>query len=223
LDIESNPSWEIASKLPSNLDGAAGERISVIVPAQATPAAYHKIADQTHALIEQHEPDIVLHLGLYAYSAPGMFKVQRSASKEGYHETPDADGKMISQAENKELFGKLPRTLATTMDLKTATDVCQDACGWLGLPKIAAPANPKGKNTCNIAERPRVNIKLSDDVGSYVSGFQYYMSMLGMEKLTGRRDVVFLQVPQLDSDAEVRVGVRVVEEMIEALVGVLKV
>jgi hypothetical protein len=44
-----------------------------------------------------------------------------------------------------------------------------------------------------------------------------------MEKLTGRRDVVFLQVPQLDSDAEVRVGVRVVEEMIEALVGVLKV
>jgi pyroglutamyl-peptidase len=222
LDIESNPSWEIASKLPSSLDGANGEMISVIVPAEPTPAAYHKIADQAHSLIEQHRPDMVLHLGLNADNAPGMFKVERSASKEGYHSIPDAERKVISEAENKQLFGKLPDSLVTTMDLKAAADVCQDACGWLGLPKIAAPAMPKGKNTCNIAERPRVDIRMSDDMDTYVSGFQYYMSMLGMEKMTGRRDVAFLQLPKLDSDAEIRVGVRVVEEMIEALVGVLK-
>jgi pyroglutamyl-peptidase len=49
------------------------------------------------------------------------------------------------------------------------------------------------------------------------------MSLLGMEKATGRRNVAFLHVPRLESEAEVKVGLRVVEELIEALVGGMKV
>jgi pyroglutamyl-peptidase len=149
-----------------------------------------------------------------------VFRIEKSAPKEGYHDVPDVDRKVITRVENKQLFGKLPETLATTLDVEAARAMCQDACGWLGLPSSGAA---KGKNACEIGARPRVDVRVTDNVGTYVCGFQYYMSLLGMEKATGRRNVAFLHVPRLESEAEVKVGLRVVEELIEALVGGMKV
>lgn len=68
--------------------------------------------------------------------------------------------------------------------------------------------------------RQAVDVRLSDDMGSYVCGFNYFISLLKMQNRTGGRDVVFFQVPQLETEEEICTGVRVTEELIKALVAV---
>ena len=46
------------------------------------------------------------------------------------------------------------------------------------------------------------------------------MSLLEMQKRTGRRDVVSFYVPNLETEEEICTGVRVTEELIRALVAV---
>ena len=65
-----------------------------------------------------------------------------------------------------------------------------------------------------------VEVRASDDVGTYVCGLIYFASMVEMERRTGRRDVVFLHVPPLEGEEEVGVGVEVVKEAVIALVDV---
>jgi pyroglutamyl-peptidase len=67
-----------------------------------------------------------------------------------------------------------------------------------------------------------VEVELSDDVGTYVCGFECYLSLLEMQKRRGKKDVVFLHVPDLQSKEEIGVGARVVEELIRTLAGVWK-
>ncbi|KAF1848997.1 peptidase C15, pyroglutamyl peptidase I-like protein [Cucurbitaria berberidis CBS 394.84] len=221
LDITTNPSWEIAHRLPSSLTGLNGETITIIIPPEPTPAAYHKILAQVPKLIEKHSPDMVVHMGLDVDSGPGVFKVERSAPKEGYHEFPDVERRVFTRAENKKTFGKAPATLATTLDLVTAVDAWRDSCSSLSLAKLQASgtilkAKAKGK------EKQMVEVQLTDDVGTYVCGFDYYISLLEMQKKTGKREAVFFHVPKLESHDELRVGTRVTEELIKALFGVLK-
>lgn len=215
LEITKNPSWEIARHLPSSL---ADHSISIIVPPEPTPAAYHKIHAQVSELIEQHAPDLIVHMGLDVDSGSGVFKVERSAPKEGYHDVPDIDRKVFTRAENKKTFGKAPASLVTTLDIDAAAEMWRSACSGCILPSSGnAKSKGKGKND----GRQMVDVRLSDDVGTYVCGFQYFVSMLEMQKRTQKRNVVFLHVPRLESEKEVKVGVRVAEEVIKALVGVL--
>jgi pyroglutamyl-peptidase len=218
LDITTNPSWEVARQLPASLAGTNGETISIVVPADPTPAAYHKIVDQACTLVEENKLDVIIHLGLDVDSDPGVFKVERSAPKEGYHDIPDVNRKVFTRAENKQLFKKSPTSLVTTLDIDTAIEVCQVACASLSLPNtsVLSKAKSKGKRE----GRQRVDVRVSDDVGTYVCGFQYYMSLQVLERLNGRRDVVFLHVPKLEGEEEVSVGIRVAEELIKAMVGV---
>lgn len=64
------------------------------------------------------------------------------------------------------------------------------------------------------------DIRLRDDVGAYVCGFHYPVSMLRMRKRSVKSDVAFLHVPDLEGDTEVSVGVRVTVKLISTLVGV---
>jgi pyroglutamyl-peptidase len=218
LDITTNPSWEIARQLPSSLTRMDGETIDIIVPEDATPAAYHKILAQTTHLIEQHAPNFVVHMGLDVDSGPGVFKIERSALKEGYHDIPDIDRKVFTRAENKKIFAKSPASLVTTLDIDAAAATWQAGCSSFQLPKASefSKAKDKGKNESKQA----VDVRLSDDVGTYVCGFQYYVSMLETQKRSGRRDVIFFHVPRLEGEPQVKVGVKVTEELIKALVGV---
>jgi pyroglutamyl-peptidase len=195
-----------------------GETIDVIVPEEATPAAYRKIFTQTTSLIEQHQPDLVVHMGLDVDSGPGVFKIERSALKEGYHDIPDVDRKVLTRAENKKTFAKSPASLVTTLDIDAAAAMWQAGCSSLCLPNASEPSKVKGKGKHE--SRQAVDVRLSDDVGTYVCGFQYYVSMLETQKRSGRRDVVFLHVPKLEGDTQVNVGVKVAEELVKALVEV---
>ena len=216
LDITTNPSWEIARQLPTSITGHNGETINIVVPPDPTPAAYHKIHAQIPKLIEQHASDLIVHMGLDVDSGPGVFKIERSAPKEGYHDIPDVDRKVFTRAENKKMFGKAAASLVTTLDIDVAAGIWQDACYSLRLPN-ASVTKTKGKSKND--SKQQVDVRLSDDVGTYVCGFQYYVSMLEMQKRTGKRDVVFFHVPRLSTEEEVRIGVKVAEELIKALLG----
>jgi pyroglutamyl-peptidase len=194
----------------------AGETINVVVPAEPTPAAYHKILTQTSQLIEQHAPDLIVHMGLDVDSCPGVFKLERSSLKEGYHDIPDIDRKVFTRAENKKVFAKSPASLVTTLNIDAAAELWQAGCSSLQLHKASEPSKAKGKGKSESGQA--VNVRLSDDVGAYVCGFQYYVSMLEVQKRSGRRDAVFFHVPRLEGEMQVNVGVRVTEELIKALV-----
>jgi pyroglutamyl-peptidase len=216
LNITTNPSWEIARQLPRSLSAANGETIEIIVPNEPIPAAYHKIFTRTSELITQHAPDVVVHMGLDVDSGPGVFKVERGAPREGYHNIPDIDRKVFTRAENKKTFGKAPASLVTTLDIDAAAEIWRSACSSLTFPKDLAISKAKGKGKSQ-SKQP-VDVTLSDDVGTYVCGFQYYTSMLQTEKRTNGRDVVFFHVPNLATTEEVKVGASVTEELIKVLV-----
>lgn len=204
--------------------------ITLIKPASYIPAAYHKIYSKTTQLIEEHEPDLVLHMGLAVDR--DYFAVEKSALKEGYHEIPDVDRKVVTRAENLKWFGKkTPDVLVSQLKLEEVVEAWQVSCAGIRMPgadggkkgggsaagKIGS-AKGKGKEG-NGKGKSTVDVRLSDDVGTYVCGFMYYVSLLGMEKKKGRRDVTFLHVPPLQGQGEIDVGVQVVKELIIALVG----
>lgn len=226
LDITTNPSWEIARQLPASLTTPNGETITIIVPPDPLPAAYHKILTQIPALIAQHAPDFVIHIGLDVGSGLGVFKIERSAPREGYHDIPDIDRKVFTRRENKKLFGRAASSLQTGLHIDEAAEVWREKCSTLRLPLPQASirngsnlrSTGKSKGTVGVG----VDVQLSDDVGTYVCGFNYYVGSLEMQKQSARKEVVFLHVPRLQNDEEVQIGARVVQELIGALVSVWK-
>ncbi|KAL1610105.1 hypothetical protein SLS60_001770 [Paraconiothyrium brasiliense] len=226
LDISANPSWSIASSLPTNLSSTNGTPIQLVVPNTPVPAAYHKLLTQSSTLIAEHSPHIVLHMGL-AFDRD-YFAIEQSALREGYHEIPDVDRKVITRVENKKLFGKEPASLGTSLDLYTAVDAWQTACARLRLPtngegvmqgKIGGKGKQQRKQQGK-QQGKKVDVRLSDDVGTYVCGLIYYSSLAEMQKRVGMRDVVFLHIPPLNGEEEVGVGVEVTKELVVALVDV---
>ncbi|KAF2848331.1 peptidase C15, pyroglutamyl peptidase I-like protein [Plenodomus tracheiphilus IPT5] len=217
LDIANNPSWSIAKGLSNQMADIDGENVNIIVPNGPLPAAYHKIHAQIPALIAEHNPDLVLNIGVDVDSAPGVFKLEKSAKREGYHDIPDIDRRVFTRAENKKIFGKAAPSLHTSLDIETVVARWRGARFFLRLSDAANEA-PKGKGKSN--QGTPVDVQLSDDVGNYVCGFNYYVSMLEMQKLYGTRAVVFLHVPYLTSVEEITIGVQVVEELLKALVSV---
>lgn len=218
LDVKINPSWEVARKLPASLAGLSGQSIQIIVPTDPMPAAYHEIRNQVTALIDTHAPDLVVHMGLDVDSG-GIFKVERSASRDGYHEFPDIRRKVFTRAENKISFAKSPVALSTTLDLNAAEDVWRSGCASITF----ATHNDShcGAKKSKQLEKQNVLVQLSDDVGTYVCGFCYYVALLHLQTHTEKRHAVFFHVPPLETDADIAVGVRVTQEVVRALMQVM--
>ncbi|KAF2634463.1 peptidase C15, pyroglutamyl peptidase I-like protein [Massarina eburnea CBS 473.64] len=214
LDITTNPSWEIALNLPTTLASPNGTPIKLVVPDTYIPAAYHKIFTQTTALIDQHNPDIVVHMGLAVDR--DYFAIEQSAPKEGYHEFPDVERKVFTRAENKKTFGKAPDQLATSFDLDSVVTAWQDACSRISFSTEGGKEKGKVKGK---QARKTVDVRYSNDVGTYVCGFMYYVSLLEMDKRKKARHSVFLHVPKLERKEATEVGVEVTKRAIEALVG----
>jgi hypothetical protein len=148
------------------------------------------------------------------------FAVEQSALREGYHDIPDIDRKVITRAENKKLFGKAPASLATLLDLESAVAAWQSACARLSFPSVGE-GSFKGKGAGKgKQEKRKVDVRLSDDVGTYVCGLIYFSSLVEMQKRNGTKDVVFFHVPQLNGQGEVDVGIEVTKELVVALVDV---
>ncbi|KAG2018209.1 hypothetical protein CC2G_007655 [Coprinopsis cinerea AmutBmut pab1-1] len=208
-DVTTNPSWEIARNLPTELTSPNGTPIKLIVSGPI-PVVYHKVFAQSPELIEKHNPHLVVHIGLDA--GIDYIAVEQSALKEGYHEIPDYDRKVFTRSDNKTAFAKHPSSLKSSLDLESAVSACQSACASVTIP-VKDADNANGKQA-----KRRLEVKLSDDVGTYLCGFIYYCSMLEMQKRKEKRDVVFVHVPPLESEAEISAGAQIVRELIGALV-----
>lgn len=164
LDITINPSWEIARRLPASILGLDGESIRLIVPNDPMPAAYHDIKAQVASLIDTHAPSLVVHMGLDVDSGPGVFKIERSAPREGYHEFLDIRRKVFTRAENRNEFAKASVSLATSLDIGAAEEIWRAACG-----PIAFATSEVSQQNAKRGTRPakqNVLVKPSDDVGT---------------------------------------------------------
>lgn len=180
LDIKSNPSWSIASRLPDALTHR-GVPIRIIVHPEALRAEYHHLLEVAPKLIDKHSPDAVIHIGLAAERS--YFAVERGAHRDGYSTYPDMARKTITKAEAQKLFGKSPERLDSKVDFDTLLR------SWKGnLPK----------NRGNVPD-----LRLSNDVGLYVCGLVYYSSLEKMWR-NGDEDakVLFFHLPPLNGPTD---------------------
>jgi pyroglutamyl-peptidase len=65
-----------------------------------------------------------------------------------------------------------------------------------------------------------IDVQTSEDVGNFVCGFEYYVSLLEMQKRGKQGDVVFLHVPVIEGEAAIMEAVKCVEVLIQSLVEV---
>lgn len=150
----------------------------------------------------------------------GVFRIEKSAMKEGYHDIPDVEQRVFTRAENKKTFGKSAAPLLSSLDLEVITSMWQGACTTitLPLPSSSSTSNAKlGSKEKMKQEHKPVEVRLTDDVGNYVCGFMYYVSLVEMQK-RGKRDTVFFHVPSLIGEEEVQVGLGVTEALIRSVV-----
>jgi pyroglutamyl-peptidase len=104
---------------------------------------------------------------------------------------------VFTKAEIKQAWGKSPARLDSLLDFDAVI------AGW----KARA-----GKG---------VDVRVSDDVGNYVCGFAYYLSLAQAIHTEGERRVVFLHVPPLKGEREIEKGVEVTIALIKAIVETL--
>ncbi|KAE9374002.1 peptidase C15, pyroglutamyl peptidase I-like protein [Stipitochalara longipes BDJ] len=189
-DVKINPSWEIASRLPSTIN-SNGVNVQVIVPPEALKASYHYLFNFVPKLLEQYKPDIVLHIGLAVER--DYFGIEKGADRDGYNQYPDADRKVFNKTETKKAWGKSPTHLYASYDFEEV------------LKKWRARSQKDA------------DLRISDDVGNYVCGFVYYTSLERRCKGAGS-STVFMHVPPLPEKADIEKGVKVTIGLIQALV-----
>lgn len=122
------------------------------------------------------------------------FAIEKGAEREGYHQYPDVSRKVFTKVETKKAWGKSPPRLDSNLDFEDVLGKWKRGVG-------------KG-----------VDVRLSDDVGSYVCGFVYYTSL---EHYWKREDankaVVFMHVPPLNGEKDIEKGKGVVVSLIQSL------
>ncbi|RDL37452.1 Pyrrolidone carboxyl peptidase (Pyroglutamate aminopeptidase) [Venustampulla echinocandica] len=190
-DIKINPSWEIVSQLPSSTTHK-GQGIRIITHPAPFKAAYHDLLNVVPKLLEQVSPDIVLHMGLAVER--DYFAVEKGADRDGYHQYPDVARKVFTKVENKKVWGKSPARLDSCLELENV----------VGMWRAGA-----GKGT---------DVRMSDDVGAYVCGFVYYLTLeYFYRKGEKEKSILFMHVPPLNGEAEIEKGKRVTLAMIHAM------
>jgi pyroglutamyl-peptidase len=129
----------------------------------------------------------VIHIGLAVDR--NFFAIERGAGRDSYHQYPDVARKLFNKAENKKTGGKSPERLNSPLDLD-ATLVKWQAQAGKGL-----------------------DLRMSDDVGTYVCGFVYYTSLECFwkkgEEGEGEMPVVFMHAPSLPEKDDVEKGTKV--------------
>ena len=175
-----------------------------------------------------------------------FFAVEKGARREGYHEIPDMARRVFTRAENKKVFGKEKERLESGLDLETAVEAWESDVRGVFLrvqgnnasnEAKEKPLEGKEKNKGKQKQKEKahananagrsektaaqqVDVRLSDDVGNYVCGFMYYISLVEMQRAVGRTDTVFFHIPYLEGEEDIQVGVRVTEGLIRALMSV---
>jgi pyroglutamyl-peptidase len=139
--------------------------------------------------------DLVLHIGLAA--GRKFFTLERLSVGGSYAETKDVDGLILDSSERERLFKGCPRVLRPTFDTDDVWRRWRD----------------------NVSDQA-ADLRCSDDPGMFLCGFIYYLSMAWYwnKGIDEERPVMFLHVPDLQSEKEVEQGRQVAIGMLRAMV-----
>jgi pyroglutamyl-peptidase len=164
------------------------------VPEAPIEVSWKATLDEVPKLLSSQDPkyDFVLHIGLAASRT--WFGLERQSFRDNYS-AEDVNGLTPPQDECRELFGPCPKILKPTFD-------CDDV--W------------RRWRDC-VADQT-ADIRCSDDPGSYLCGFIYFLSMSWFwRKQTVERPVMFLHVPDLSTAKAVEQGRQVTIGLLRAL------
>jgi pyroglutamyl-peptidase len=141
------------------------------------------------------KPDLVLHIGLAA--GREFFTLERLSVGGSYAEIPDVDGNLLPSELRDLLFKDCPKVLRPTFDTKDLWRRWRD----------------------NVTD-PKADLRPSDDPGQFLCGFIYYLSMAHFYRMGKdvERPVMFLHVPNLQSESEINQGREVAIGLLRALV-----
>jgi len=193
-----NASWSVTSSLPDSLPKTATcPRIRLVKYPHPLKVAYATVLDVVPKLLSADDkPDIVLHIGLAA--GRKYFTLERQSSRAPYSNLHDVDGHSLSDEFTETMWpsATFPQHLKPTFDVE---DVWRR---WRS-------------NVIN----PDTDIRPSDDPGTFLCGFIYYLSMSWYwKKQAEERPVMFLHVPNLPKDEDIEEGRTVALGLIRALV-----
>ncbi|KAK7545697.1 hypothetical protein IWX46DRAFT_526163 [Phyllosticta citricarpa] len=244
-----NPSHEITKLLPTTLlpdpSDPTSPRIRLIVHPSPLPVAYHPTATLVPTILAAQNPDLVLHLGLAA--GRNYFALERSSVRIGYGRNKDVLGQRWADFDSDRQWpshlkaftegdGKLcsyPDRLATSLPFE---DI------WRRWRALCADIEGVGDGTSSatfvttIATPPHqtVEVRPSDDVGSFLCGFIYWTTLAWFwaraqqrqkeerEKadagIEGERPVLFLHVPGCPEERDLQRGKEITVAAIKAMV-----
>jgi pyroglutamyl-peptidase len=164
--------------------------------------SYSDVSTQLPRLLEKHQPDIVLHIGL----AGGRkhYAIERSSLR-GRYIYRDADGSGLTQEENDEIFpNDTPECIVTGYDYDKVFEAWWQGC--------------KRDVKCKGAV-----LQASDDVGLYLCGFGYYTTLSRNWRRDGNGGkVLFLHVPQCPEKEDVETGKEVTMRLLESMVAAFR-
>jgi len=242
--MDANPASEIMKGLPSHLTLSASEASKGIrvklVTRPNIPVAWSHVHQHIPLLLDEVQPDLVLHIGLYS-GRPDLWSIEYSAPLHGYA-LPDVNGHKWHSL-NAEVPGQsdvpaedMPKSLHTTLDQADITNRWQRLCAGLSM-EINQPCSGSDRNQ---KRQWKAEVGATDGVGAFLCGFIYYTSMSyyylrarqarlrtdrtlpvdgtsGKKQETGR-PVLFMHTPECPTEAHIELGRVILINLLQAMV-----
>ena len=170
-----NPSSQIVSLLPDRL--TTPHASLTLITRTLIPVSWRTVAELLPRLIDQHHPDLILHVGLD--NSRSSYNLEETASK------PPGPGRDVSGKDvNGEVWtagdsathatGWEKDTLRTGLDYPDVVRRWYVACAEAGIPT----GPPEGVLESSIpAVFGKTRATRSDKVGNFLCGFSYYTSL----------------------------------------------
>ncbi|KAK7557201.1 hypothetical protein JOL62DRAFT_503796 [Phyllosticta paracitricarpa] len=217
-----NPSHEITKLLPTTLlpdpSDPTSPRIRLIVHPSPLPVAYHPTATLVPTILAAQNPDLVLHLGLAA--GRNYFALERSSVRIGYGRNKDVLGQRWADFDSDRQWPS---------HLKAFTEGDGKLCSYPDRLATSLPFEDIWRRW-----RALVEVRPSDDVGSFLCGFIYWTTLAWFwaraqqrqkeerEKadagIEGERPVLFLHVPGCPEERDLQRGKEITVAAIKAMV-----
>ena len=233
----------MASRLPTTIPSTASHpKINLIIHTPV-PVSYSHVQSSIPPLLTAQSPDLALHVGLAG--GRKYFALEKTAPRDGYTHA-DVDGRVWDEETSGAVPGqRLPTDPSEPSDpasTKTPKTPARDE--WPERLETSLEYSTLASKAIKKCHDLPIELRESDDVGSYLCGFIYYATMGWyrrrhsrsplaasnvklLQPKGGETDVqsvqtggpaMFLHVPPCPTSEDVENGTRVVLAVIEAMV-----